>query len=271
MRLKFTSARQSDRGMLKRVHVQGYKSLVDVEVHLEPLTVLFGPNTAGKSNFLNALQLLSRFGTSRTLRDAFDSPNRGKPLESFSIGEKGIEGLLEQEGLTFSIEADLRLQETVAHVVNQQIRKMRPAGSRAASPDSPARRDGVRTHDMQYRIVIEMLRSQELCGSRRSTWPPSPPRAIRPSDGGLSSSVGATRSTCGAKTGDTPRNTIASWQHLVDAAPSAPPPPSRRGVDRHGGVSWRGATPAGRPMSACSRPSPATIIGSPDDFQKGTL
>ena len=143
--------------MLKRVHVQGYKSLVDVEVHLEPLTVLFGPNAAGKSNFLDALQLLSRLGTSRTLRDAFDSPHRGKPLESFSIGEKGIEGLLEQERLTFSIEADLRLQETVAHVVNQQIRKMRPAGSRAASPDSPARRDGVRTHDLRYRIVIEML------------------------------------------------------------------------------------------------------------------
>ena len=141
-------------GMLKRVRIQGYKSLADVEVRLEPLTVLFGPNAAGKSNFLDALQLLSRLGTSRTLQDAFDSPHRGNPLESFSIGEKGIAGLLEQERLTFSIEADLRLQETVAHIVNQQIRKMRPAGSRAASP---ARRDAVRTQDLRYRIVIEML------------------------------------------------------------------------------------------------------------------
>ena len=105
--------------MLKRVRIQGYKSLADVEVQLEPLTVLFGPNAAGKSNFLDALQLLSRLGTSRTLPDAFDSPHRGKPLESFSIGEKGIKGLLEQERLTFSIAADLRLQETVIHVVDR--------------------------------------------------------------------------------------------------------------------------------------------------------
>ena len=40
--------------MLKRVHVKGYKSLADVEVTLETLTVLFGPNAAGKSNFLDA-------------------------------------------------------------------------------------------------------------------------------------------------------------------------------------------------------------------------
>ncbi len=31
------------------VHIKGYKSLADVEVTLEPLTVLFGPNAAGKS------------------------------------------------------------------------------------------------------------------------------------------------------------------------------------------------------------------------------
>jgi len=38
--------------MLKRIHIKGYKSLVDVEVKLPPLAVLFGPNAAGKSNFL---------------------------------------------------------------------------------------------------------------------------------------------------------------------------------------------------------------------------
>ena len=82
--------------MLKRVHVKGYKSLADVEVTLETLTVLFGPNAAGKSNFLDALQLLTRLGTSRTLKDAFDPPYRGKPIESFRIGGGGIKGLVEQ-------------------------------------------------------------------------------------------------------------------------------------------------------------------------------
>ena len=60
--------------MLKHVHIKGLKSLADVEVRLEPLTVLFGPNASGKSNFLDALLLLSKLGTSRTLRDAFERP-----------------------------------------------------------------------------------------------------------------------------------------------------------------------------------------------------
>ena len=41
--------------MLRRVHIKGYKSLADAEVFLQPLSVLFGPNAAGKSNFLDAL------------------------------------------------------------------------------------------------------------------------------------------------------------------------------------------------------------------------
>lgn len=41
--------------MLKRLHVKGYKSLVDVELSLAPLTLLIGPNASGKSNLLDAL------------------------------------------------------------------------------------------------------------------------------------------------------------------------------------------------------------------------
>ena len=75
--------------MLNRIKIKGYKSLRDVEVRLQPLSVLFGPNAAGKSNFLDALQLLSKIVSSRTLKEAFDPPYRGKPLESFSFGEDG--------------------------------------------------------------------------------------------------------------------------------------------------------------------------------------
>ncbi len=45
--------------MIERVKAQGYKSLKDVEVELQPLTVIFGPNAAGKSNLFDALALLS--------------------------------------------------------------------------------------------------------------------------------------------------------------------------------------------------------------------
>ena len=143
--------------MLNRIRIRGYKSLRDVEVRLSPLAVLFGPNAAGKSNFLDSLQLLSKLGTSRTLKEAFDPPYRGKPLESFSFGKKGIKGLVEQERLTFSIEADLRLSDAVVEGVNRQIRDMRrPSGD--ARPEemskSPAQ---VRERDLRYRIEIEMV------------------------------------------------------------------------------------------------------------------
>ena len=44
--------------MIKRLKVTGYKSLNDVEIHFQPLSVIFGPNAAGKSNILDALNLL---------------------------------------------------------------------------------------------------------------------------------------------------------------------------------------------------------------------
>ena len=111
--------------MLKRIRIEGYKSLSDLEVRLPPLTLLFGPNAAGKSNFLDALQLLSKLATSRTLKEAFDPPYRGKPLESFTVGEQGIRGLVEQDRLVFSIEADLHLSDAIVESVNRQIREMR--------------------------------------------------------------------------------------------------------------------------------------------------
>ena len=142
--------------MLKRIRIKGYKSLGDVEATLEPLTVLFGPNASGKSNFLDALQLLSRMATSRTLKEAFDPPYRGKPLESFSFGGAGLKGLVEQDHLHFSIEADLLLSDAVVKSVEREIRDMRqPSGDR--SSEAANGRAKVRERHLRYRIVVEML------------------------------------------------------------------------------------------------------------------
>ena len=143
--------------MLTRARIKGYKSLEDVEVRLDPLAVLFGPNAAGKSNFLDALQLVSKLGTSRTVREAFDPPYRGKPIESFTVGSGGLKGLIERDSLAFSIEVDLRLSAAVADAVNRQIRDMRrPSGDAPPEGDDrpPAR---VRERDLRYRVEIEML------------------------------------------------------------------------------------------------------------------
>ena len=55
--------------MLERLTVHDFKSLQDVTVELPRVAVFFGPNAAGKSNLLDAIQLLSRIGTERTLMD----------------------------------------------------------------------------------------------------------------------------------------------------------------------------------------------------------
>ncbi|OHB76536.1 MAG: recombinase RecF [Planctomycetes bacterium RBG_16_64_10] len=142
--------------MLNRIHIRGYKSLLDVEVELRPLTVLFGPNAAGKSNFLDALQLLSHTATSRTLKEAFEPPYRGKPLESFSFGERGLKQLLEQESARFSIEVDVELAPAVVAGVNAQIREMRKGKT---PEDGTAKKPAVhvRERNLRYRIEIEIL------------------------------------------------------------------------------------------------------------------
>ena len=45
--------------MITRIEVDGFKSLRDFAVDLEPLTAIVGPNGVGKSNLFDALQLLS--------------------------------------------------------------------------------------------------------------------------------------------------------------------------------------------------------------------
>jgi AAA15 family ATPase/GTPase len=82
--------------MIRRLKVSGYKSLREVEVRFEPLSIIFGPNASGKSNLLDALSLLSRMVTQKNLKEAFEQ-HRGLPLESFYYGEKGYEQILGME------------------------------------------------------------------------------------------------------------------------------------------------------------------------------
>ena len=154
--------------MLKRVRIKGYKSLHDVELDVPRLAVLFGPNAAGKSNFLDALQLLSRLATSRTLREAFAPPYRGKPLESFSFGHDGLRGLLDRQRLRLSMEADIELSEAMVDAAGAEIRQMRGSWP---SHRSAGTTGGGSTHsstlvdqrNLRYRIEIEMTpRSGEL-------------------------------------------------------------------------------------------------------------
>jgi len=142
--------------MLRRIKIRGYKSLAEVNLDLQPLTVLFGPNAAGKSNFLDALQLLSRTAVSRNLKEAFEPPYRGTPLESFTFPHDGVKGLLKKESACFSLEADVELSPAIARSVDRQVGEMRPARSPEGAEKRRAHRF-VRGKLMRYRLELEIL------------------------------------------------------------------------------------------------------------------
>ena len=145
--------------MLRRLVVKGYKSLANLDVTLKPLSVLFGPNAAGKSNFLDLLQLLSRIVTSRTLKEAFDPPYRGKPLESFTFGPEGIAELVGRDSAAFSVQADIQLSPHVIAAVNQQVHEMRrlPNGTETKPTQGQGASPAVHEQLLRYRLGIEIL------------------------------------------------------------------------------------------------------------------
>lgn len=97
--------------MLEQLSIAGFKSLADVKINLPRLAVLFGPNAAGKSNLLDAVQALSRIGTLRTLADALAEPIRGHPIETFSFPAGGLQELLGQDRASFKLEANLTVEK----------------------------------------------------------------------------------------------------------------------------------------------------------------
>jgi len=98
--------------MLEQITVRGFKSLACVErLDLPKLSVLFGPNAVGKSNFLDAIQVLSGLGTSRTLAEALQRPIRGRAIEAFAFPSGGLPELLGRNKAQFEIGAHVRAGE----------------------------------------------------------------------------------------------------------------------------------------------------------------
>lgn len=63
-------------GRITELRLTAFKSFTDVVVPLKPLTVLIGRNGSGKSNALDALEVLSRLARGDEVRDALEG-NRG--------------------------------------------------------------------------------------------------------------------------------------------------------------------------------------------------
>ena len=112
--------------MIRSIAIQGYKSLQDVKLDLDPLTIVIGPNAAGKSNLLDAIGLLSRT-VEGDLQSAF-MEHRGEPLRSFMLDETGIEGLMTRASASFRLDVDVELSKATVNQVNRTINEAR-AGS----------------------------------------------------------------------------------------------------------------------------------------------
>jgi len=138
--------------MIRRVYVDGYKSLKGVDLELQPLTVIVGPNAAGKSNLFDALRLLSRIATSRSLQEAFDD-HRGDPLEAFDYGARGIAGLLEQKQAQFTIGVDVELSEKTVEGTERLIQIHRASGGQGNHKGKSRK---ITERLLRYRITVEI-------------------------------------------------------------------------------------------------------------------
>jgi len=155
--------------MVKRIRIKGYKSFRELDLALKPLTVIFGPNGSGKSNLLDALYLLSRAVSRKTLKEAFDG-HRGLPLESFYYGDEGYEVLLKKSSLALTFEVDVELSSSVEKTVEEMVRAKR------TGIDSGASKKIITESRLRYRLTVEGLpetgylrvKDERLCAIKRN-------------------------------------------------------------------------------------------------------
>jgi predicted ATPase len=137
--------------MIKKIKVSGYKSLKDVEVQFQPLSIFIGPNAAGKSNLLDALSLISGIVTKKNLKEAF-AVQRGLPLESFYYGDDGFERLLEKETAEASFEVDVELSPSVIAGVEKLIMEKRKGMEADVNP-----KKRITENYLRYAATIQIL------------------------------------------------------------------------------------------------------------------
>ena len=119
--------------MLKHIHIINFKSLGDVAVSLEPVTVLIGRSGTGKSNFVEALRCLRGLLESRN--DAIiQSSYGGWPRVMSAMGAipmtVSFRLVFDAPGITGDLEYTLRFQQRQAQAPPQFAEEKLVVGSR---------------------------------------------------------------------------------------------------------------------------------------------
>lgn len=121
--------------MLKEIELTNWKSFRDARLYLDPLTVLIGTNSSGKSNTLDALLLLNRLATGMLITPSLagdvNMPGvRGglewaclKPNTTFSL--KAISASDTDENTEFHYLIDIEIQETQAVIRSESLQRVK--------------------------------------------------------------------------------------------------------------------------------------------------
>lgn len=72
--------------MIQSLHIEGYRSIRDLSIDLQPINVLTGPNGCGKSNLYNSLVLIARAAEGRLARAIAEEG--GTPSVFWAGGER---------------------------------------------------------------------------------------------------------------------------------------------------------------------------------------
>src|SRR5712692_8431544 len=107
--------------MITQIEIDGFKTFLDFKVELAPFLVLVGPNASGKSNFFDALHLLSRLAEV-DMRSAFQDL-RGSPDGQFTLFPNGQRS----DHIRFAVEllVDRKVQDELGQKAELKYTRLR--------------------------------------------------------------------------------------------------------------------------------------------------
>lgn len=97
--------------IITRIYVKNYRSIAEVDVPLDRLTVLVGPNGSGKSNFIDVFRFISD-ALKKGIQSAIDERQGIKAIRRWAPRRP------------YDIEIELNMEGNIKHNENQDVKKL---------------------------------------------------------------------------------------------------------------------------------------------------
>ena len=85
--------------MLKQINLKNWKSFKEATLYIDPITILIGTNSSGKSNIIDALDFLSRIPEAKSLESALIGDSHTPGIRG------GLEWVVRKPETQFTLEA----------------------------------------------------------------------------------------------------------------------------------------------------------------------